>query len=62
MICPKCRTGKLKRVEREGFLEENVYAWLGYYPWQCSLCKTRSMVKVRGKRQKVRSSAGAEVD
>jgi len=61
MICGKCRAGKLKRVEREGVLERNLYAWLGYYPWQCSACKTRALFRVRGKRQKVRSHSHADV-
>jgi ssDNA-binding Zn-finger/Zn-ribbon topoisomerase 1 len=55
-VCPKCKRGRLQRVEREGFLENSVYPRLGYFPWICTECKARNLVKFRGERKRKRSS------
>jgi ribosomal protein L37AE/L43A len=49
-ICPKCKRGVVSRVARKGFLEENMYSRLGFYPWECSECRNRLMLKSRGDR------------
>lgn len=51
MVCPKCGFDQLRRLERKGFWETNIYSFFGYYPWECIKCRTRSMFKVRHKRR-----------
>lgn len=37
-----CSCGSdLRRLNRVGFLERNVFAKLGIYPWECVLCRNR---------------------
>jgi len=50
MQCPKCDRGELRRTARKGFLERQIYARFGYYPWKCPTCKYRKLRKTRGKR------------
>ena len=46
-VCPKCKLGTLIRVGREGFLEQRLFAWRGYYPWICAECKRRVLIRFR---------------
>ena len=39
-------------MPRIGLLEQKVLSWLGYYPWECSACRKRVMMKVRGEQKK----------
>jgi len=57
--CPRCGSNYLKRVSRVGFLQRALYPIFRYYPWQCSGCKGRVMIKKRGgsRRSKKRDSA-----
>lgn len=54
VICQRCGRGRVHRVFREGFLQEIVYPWFGYYPWRCTTCgkvvmlRKRRRVKIRG--------------
>jgi len=53
MQCPKCSEKHvLRRMPRIGLLEQKVLSWLGYYPWECSACRKRVMMKVRGEQKK----------
>jgi hypothetical protein len=45
--CAKCGSHKLRRVERKGFLQKKVYSFFGYYPWRCSTCRTRFLLRKR---------------
>jgi hypothetical protein len=48
MQCIKCKTdGTLSRTKRAGFLEEHIFSYIGYYPWLCSGCKRRILLKKR---------------
>jgi hypothetical protein len=52
MQCTKCRfDGKLSRTKRVGLFEEHLYPFFGYFPWICSMCKRRILVKNRGERR-----------
>jgi len=44
----------LRRIERVGLLQEKVYPLFGYYPWECSGCRKRSLMKDRGERRRPR--------
>lgn len=45
--CSTCGSTRLRRLEREGFLQSKVYSFFGYYPWRCSTCKTSFLMKRR---------------
>jgi len=60
MQCSKCGASELRRLTREGFLEDEVYLRLGYFPWECTGCRSRMMLKHRGERKAV-SSGGFHV-
>jgi DNA-directed RNA polymerase subunit RPC12/RpoP len=47
MQCPKCNKGQLFRGKRHGWIERQLFGRLGLYPWRCSYCKERSLLKVR---------------
>jgi hypothetical protein len=50
VLCTKCKFGELSRTKRVGLMEELIYPHLGYFPWICSECKERVIVKHRGER------------
>ena len=50
MVCPGCSSPYLRRVRREGFMRKRVYAYFGYFPWECAICRKTFMLRVRGKR------------
>lgn len=52
MACPKCGKNAFRRDNRKGFLEEIVFPWFHYYPWECSQCRKRKLFRVRGYRNK----------
>ena len=49
-VCPKCKKSVMERVAREGLLEKIVYAKAGLYPWECRLCRSRTLMRNRGER------------
>ncbi|HVZ84561.1 MAG TPA: hypothetical protein VG893_12885 [Terracidiphilus sp.] len=50
--CPDCGAHHLRRLPRQGFLQKQVYAWFGYYPWECPICRQVKMLRKRGKRSR----------
>jgi DNA-directed RNA polymerase subunit RPC12/RpoP len=50
MQCPKCKFGPVSRTKREGFWEQKLYPLLGFYPWECTSCRRRLLLKARYKR------------
>jgi hypothetical protein len=44
MHCKDCGN-PLRRLARQGFLQLKVYPKLGYYPWECPICRKTTMVK-----------------
>ena len=52
-ICPRCGQQHCSRRRREG-LRQFVMARLGYFPWECSLCRKQFYLTKRGKRRKRR--------
>lgn len=47
-LCPGCKRGGMRRTSRHGFREKFVYSLLGYFPWWCSKCRSRVMLRDRG--------------
>ncbi len=60
MQCTKCGHGRLSRTKRVGLLEEDLFPFFGYFPWICSDCKSRILVRARG--QRVRISRNEQFD
>jgi DNA-directed RNA polymerase subunit RPC12/RpoP len=58
VVCPRCGSNHLSRLSRVGFLQKKIYPIFGYFPWQCTGCKGRVMIKKRGgtRRSKKRDS------
>ncbi len=48
--CKQCGGSRMRRLPREGFWQKNVYAVLGYYPWECPVCRETQFFRVRGLR------------
>ena len=48
-VCANCGS-HLRRLARKGFFQNALYPLFGYYPWECFACRTKSMLRVRGKR------------
>lgn len=47
-FCPSCKRGGIRRTARHGFAEKFMYSLLGYFPWWCSKCTKRVMLRDRG--------------
>jgi hypothetical protein len=50
MVCPKCQSGRMHRLKREGFVELRVAPLFGYFPWRCSDCKAELLLRARNER------------
>ncbi len=44
MHCQKCGT-TMRRLSRRGFLQQKVFSFFGYYPWECPLCRKLVLLK-----------------
>jgi hypothetical protein len=49
--CPTCGTPYLRRLQRRGFMQKFVYSLLGYYPWECPVCRVPVYLKDRHQRR-----------
>jgi predicted RNA-binding Zn-ribbon protein involved in translation (DUF1610 family) len=52
--CPACGTDHMRRLARAGFWQRQVFSRIGYYPWECPLCRKTRLFRVRGKRAKAK--------
>jgi hypothetical protein len=48
-ICLKCGE-RLRRLARRGFLENGIFPFFGYFPWECLSCRNKRMLRARGRR------------
>jgi transposase-like protein len=44
------------RINRVGFLQKHVLAYVGYYPWKCGSCGSTFLYRRKGTTQKRRKS------
>lgn len=51
MVCTKCQSQRMRRIERVGFLRTSLAPLFGFFPWRCSTCGTVQLLRARGKRQ-----------
>jgi hypothetical protein len=61
--CSHCGSHRIFRVFRQGYLQEKIYPFFGFYPWKCKTCSGCMMLRLRespqAKREKhVDSGAG----
>jgi hypothetical protein len=49
--CPKCSFSQPRRLPRTTLLERRVMPWLGFYPWECPLCRIHFFRKNRKDRE-----------
>ena len=53
--CPKCHAVHSRRIRQEGIFQQTILRRLGYYPWECRLCKAKFAVKSRGESRRGKS-------
>jgi hypothetical protein len=46
--CRSCGSSALRRVNRTGYLQRAILARLGYFPWECAICRNKSFFKDDG--------------
>jgi hypothetical protein len=56
MICTKCKSYRIRRIKREGFLRKRLAPLLGFYPWRCSTCGTVQLLKTSGRPARKRNA------
>lgn len=47
-VCFWCGSTRFRRVNRAGFLQRSVLSWLGWYPWECVMCRRKTLVRKSG--------------
>jgi hypothetical protein len=52
ILCPKCSSPRTHRMERQGFMQQKIYPFFGYFPWECKICRVTFLEKKRNKRKK----------
>ena len=50
----------MRRLHRSGFFQRHVYTILGYYPWECPICRETEYIRVRGTQERRREELPAE--
>jgi ssDNA-binding Zn-finger/Zn-ribbon topoisomerase 1 len=60
MQCPECGANRVRRMQRVGFLQNTVFPFFGYYPWECTLCREPFLAKKRYKRKSKKSKGVGE--
>ncbi len=58
IVCATCGSRRLRRLPRIGFLQQKVYPLMGYYPWECPICRQVKLFRKRGERIRRRSRVG----
>ncbi len=56
MICTRCKSLRMRRIKRQGFLRKMLAPLFGYYPWRCSTCGTVQLLKARGQRTRAQDA------
>src|SRR5215472_9704699 len=49
-VCKNCGSGHLRRLNRRGWTQLRLLTVLGYYPWECTLCRSRTFCRDNGHR------------
>jgi hypothetical protein len=46
--CDRCSGKFFRRLNRKGFLERTVFPALGFFPWECALCRRKVVLRTDG--------------
>lgn len=44
----------MSRQPREGFWQETVFSFFGFYPWECTHCRVEKLMHNRGVRVRIK--------
>ena len=61
-LCSYCKRDGIRRTGRRGFAENFLYPLLGYFPWWCPKCKTRSLLRHRGEMSACRGTSACHLE
>jgi len=50
--CPICNAEGVMRIQRNGFMQQNILWHLGIYPWKCGECGSLFLFRRRGHRRR----------
>jgi hypothetical protein len=48
--CANCAGKECRRLNRQGFLERRVLPLMGYFPWECAVCRKKVFLRTTGRR------------
>jgi len=46
--CDRCSGKFFRRLNRKGFMERKLLPFLGFYPWECALCRRKVVLRTDG--------------
>jgi hypothetical protein len=49
-VCKECGSERLRRLNRRGWAQVRLLPILGFFPWECTLCRTRTFCRDDGHR------------
>jgi hypothetical protein len=49
-VCVRCKASTLRRVNRMGFVQSVLLPMLGYFPWECAVCRRKMFFRDDGRR------------
>lgn len=49
-LCKHCGSGRLRRLNRRGWLQHNLLPLMGFFPWECVICRSRVFYRDDGHR------------
>jgi hypothetical protein len=47
-VCKHCGSGHLRRLNRRGWAQMRLLPVFGVFPWECTLCRTRTFYRDDG--------------
>ncbi len=48
--CARCQASAFRRINRVGFVQRVLLPWLGFYPWECAICRRKKFFRNDGHR------------
>jgi hypothetical protein len=55
--CARCGANAFRRINRVRFVERVLLPWLGFYPWECAVCRRKTFFRSDGHRDMNRRPA-----
>jgi hypothetical protein len=57
--CDRCSGKFFRRLNRKGLLERKVLPFLGFFPWECALCRRKVVLRTDGFKPRSKSDPAA---